>query len=171
MRNRRIRHALVLALMACMVPAATALAQEACDDSTRAALALREAQDSFNLAKTNETIRLLTPCFSRGRVFGEGNEQEALRLLALSLYYNDQPEWADTTVRWLMKKVDLKYRANPDRDPLFFQDLVKKYKQRFYQKTWVQVAFGAVVGGTLGFLFSRTSPEDLPGPPAHPPVN
>ena len=177
MRMRWFRRTLALALMVSTVAPAMVRAQETCDDPMRA---LRDARRSYERMQTSETIRLLEACrelgvFDDDPAFDEDQKrealrqrQEALRLLALSYFVRNEPVAADTTVRYLMKWVAPNFRANPNEDPIFFQDLVNKYRPRWYKKTWVRVTVlggVAVIGGVLGIVLSDKDPPPLRDPP------
>ena len=109
----------------------------------------------YNLGLLAETIQLLEPCLPEG-FLEQGQSTRALRLIALAHYALDDLDQASQAIKDLLS-VDRGYRADPDTDPLFFQDRVDELRRPrlFYQTTTFQVAVGAVLGGVLAFVAFR----------------
>ena len=160
-----IKRAVVLVLLWAWVPL-VALAQECLDDPEQAQNALEQAQRLYRLEFFIEAVQLLAPCVP---MLDKPSKSEALRLMAIAHYEAGEPDSSRLWVRQLVRRVDRRYRVDPAEDPLFFQDLVRQLRPKWYQKRWVQFSGGLVVSGVLGYVLFR--PEDRPpGPLAGPPV-
>ena len=174
MRLSFLKAFMMLVLIGCLRPAVTAQAQTACDD-----VRLNDANRLYDLGFFDEVSDTLQTCLP-GRIRPGGQRfrrrsqaTQALRLMALSSYARREP--ADSTRQWIKQLVtlDRRYRADPEEDPLFFQNLVDDLRpRRFYQKRWVQIGTGVLVGGLAvcvlaGCFEKKITP--LPGPPSDPP--
>lgn len=155
-----------LVLLGGVLPATPSRAQAACDD-----LLIDEADRFYDLGRFDEAVGLLRPCLPRGirpgahRFRRRAQATRALRLMALSNYAMRQPP--DSTSQWVrgIVKIDRRYQADPEEDPQYFQDLVEALRPpKWYQKTWVQIGGGFVVGSVVSYLLFKPGPETLPGP-------
>ena len=166
---------LALGLLGGVLPPAAAQAQAAiaCDE-----MLLDEANGLYDLGRFDETIEKLKPClpgrFRLGEQHFRGRQAtQALRLMALSSYAMRQPP--DSTSQWVQKlvKLDRRYQADPEEDPLFFQYLVDDlWPSRWYQRRWVQIGGVLIVGGLVGCWLGgcfENEIQPLPGPPSDPP--
>ena len=161
---------LALVLVGCLLPATPGQAQTACDDTL-----LDEADRLYDLGRFDETVELLNPCLPEpaSNFRRRAQATQALRLMALSYYARREPP--DSTRQWVRRlvRLDRGYRADPEEDPLFFQYLVDALRPpRWYQRRWVQIGGGLVVGAAVGCLVTRClskTIDPLPGPPSDPP--
>ena len=161
-------HLLALVLIGCVLPATTARAQEEieCDD-----VRLGKANNRYNFGLFDEAVDLLKPCLPGDfrlrmqRFRRKSQATQALRLLALSSYALREPP--DSTRAWVRKLVrfNRRYQADPEEDPLFFQNLVDELRPpRWYQKRWVQIGGAFVVGSVVGYVLLKPGPDPLPDP-------
>ena len=144
--------------------------EEGClDDPEQAQNALEEAQRLYRLELFIEAVQLLAPCVP---LLDKPLKIEALRLMAIAHYESGEPDSSRQWVRQLVRRVDRGYRVDLAEDPLFFQDLVRQLRPKWYQKRWVQVSGGVVLGVVLGYVLFRPEvrpPGPLAGPPVFPP--
>lgn len=165
---------MMLVLIGGTLPPVTAPAQTVCDD-----VRLNDANRLYDLGFFDEVSDTLKTCLPGRLRPGEqrfrrrSQATQALRLMALSSYARREP--ADSTAQWIKKLVtlDRRYRADPEEDPLFFQNLVDDLRpRRFYQKRWVQIGTGVLLGGLVTCALAGCFEKEitpLPGPPSDPP--
>ncbi len=165
MANRWFKRVVVLVLLWALVPLVV-LAQGCLDDPEQAQNALEEAQRLYRLELFIEVVQKLEPCVP---MLDKPSQAEALRLMAIAHYEAGEPDSSRQWVRQLVRRVDRRYRVDPAEDPLFFQDLVRQLRPKWYQKRWVQVGSGLVLSGVVGYVHFRPQVRP-PGPLADPPV-
>ncbi len=165
---------MMLVLIGSTLPAASAYAQTTCDD-----VRLNDANRLYDLGFFDEVSDTLKTCLpgrirpGTPRFRRRSQATQALRLMALSSYARREP--TDSTAQWIKKLVtlDRRYRADPEEDPLFFQDLVDDLRpRRLYQKRWFQIVGGGLIGAGAACLMlgcHKKNPSPLPGPPSDPP--
>ncbi len=148
-----LRGVLGLIVIACMAP--PTLAQNCLD----------EAQISYRNMRLSEAIGVLEDC--RGRQWPDletSQKTAALRLLAISYFASRDSVLATGAVVELLGE-DRGYRTDPDGDPEFFQRWVGELRPKaWYQKRWIQITGGLLIGGTVGYLlFKPETKLPLPG--------
>lgn len=160
--NKTYRYAVVAVLLGCTAPILPVHAQ-APECTPRI---LNRATTLYDLGRRDSTLfNLLRPCLLDKDGFSDDQDRiAAYRLMALSHFANHELESAKDWIYRLVHEYE-DYRANPDVDPVFFQDWLETYRPKeWHQKTWVRLLGLAAVGGTATYLLTRLG-EDSVTPP------
>ena len=156
-------HRRIMMLAVIVGVAAPVLAQE-----PPAQNCLVEAQNSYRNMHLSQTIEVLKQCRDRGWPGLVTTQRiDAFRLLSLSYFARHDTALARSAVVGLLEE-DRRYRSDPLKDPVFFQELVRELRRPWYLQRWVLVG-GAIGGGLVTcaiagcFTSDPTSPTPLPG--------
>lgn len=130
---------------------------------------LKDADNKFALGKLEEAMELAKRCLNNSKPTDE-QKIHIYKLQALSFIATDYPDSAEYSVRSLLK-LNSKYRANPDKDPKLFLEMIEELRPS--RKIWYWLAGGGVASSAAAvfLLKGKDKAPRLPDPPTFPPGN
>ena len=130
------------------------------------------AENLFFRGFFDETLEMLAACWEdKGDNLELNLDQhtEVMLMLAISNHYLEKDQETEAKMRYLMREVNPKFRANAEEHPIEIQELAEKYRLKWFHKPWIVGSAGVVIGGAIVCAFI-CGEDPLPFPPDPPPT-